>query len=86
MCDIIDLSEKYKDDDVLIEKINNLNLLSEHPKFKKGQTIEFWGGYDGDIRYRSTITGFDKDFNIYLLWDCFWFPIKDNKEREIKIC
>lgn len=59
------------------------NLLTELNGRKKGDVIEFWGGYNGDIRYRAQITGFDKDGEIYLDWDSFWFPIKDDKKRNI---
>ena len=39
-----------------------------------------------DILYRSEILGFDKnDSDIYVLWDCYWFPIKDTEIRQIKI-
>ena len=42
---------------------------------KKGDRIEFWGGYDNNIRYRSTILGFNNEGRAYVNWDCYWFPV-----------
>lgn len=42
---------------------------------KTGDVIEFWGGYDNDIRFRSTIHGFDEKGKAYVNWDCYWFPV-----------
>ena len=59
-------------------------LLTSFKELKKGDIIEFWGGYNGDIRYRAEIIGFDKDGDIYLDWDSYWFPIRDDNKRKIK--
>lgn len=48
-----------------------------------GDVIEFNGGYNNDIRYTTEILGFDEDNDIYLLWDSYWFPIKNNETRLI---
>ena len=79
------LIEIYGEDEQVLAGIESLNLKSEHPKFKKGQVIQFIGGYNSDILFTSRITGFDSDGDIYVLWDCYWFPIRDEKERQIKI-
>ncbi len=60
-------------------------LITTHPKYRVGQVIEFWGGYDNDIRYSTKIIGFDRDGEIYLFWDAYWFPIKDEPRRDIKV-
>lgn len=78
------LIDRHQDDEQIKEGIQALNLLQEHPKFKIGEIISFWGGYNNDIRYKSFITGFGKDGEIYVLWDCYWFPIKDEPKRKIK--
>jgi len=53
--------------------------------FQIGDIIEFNGGYNNDIRYTTEILGFDQDGDIYLLWDSYWFPIKDEEKRAIKL-
>lgn len=60
------------------------NLSAASGDFKAGDIIEFWGGYNNDLRYRSKIFGFNKEGGIYVIWDCYWFPIKDDKARNIK--
>ena len=58
---------------------------NEHDGFKVGDTIEFMGGYNKDICYTTIILGFDKDGDIYPLWDCYWFPIRlSDENRKIK--
>lgn len=79
------LISKYQDNQTILKGIEKMNLLKEHPKFKVGQIISFFGGNDDDIHFISKITGFDKDGGIYVLWDCFWFPIKDDLKRKIKV-
>jgi len=50
-----------------------------------GDIIEITAGYNDDIRYTVEILGFDGDGEIYLLWDSFWAPIKNNDVRSIKL-
>lgn len=50
-----------------------------------GDIIEFTSGMNNDIRYTTEILGFDGDGDIYLLWDCFWFPIRKEDTRSIKV-
>lgn len=61
------------------------NMLETNDKLglKKGDTVEFWGGYNGDIRYRANIIGFGSYGEAYMEWDCYWFPI-NLEEREYK--
>ncbi len=86
MKNIIDLTKKagYHRSSMK-EFVKKTSLLSEFGKHKKGDIIEFWAGYNDDIRYRAEIIGFDKDGDIYLDWDAYWSPIRDEKRRNIKI-
>jgi len=52
---------------------------------KIGDIIEFTSGYNDDIRYTTEILGFDEDDEIYLLWDAYWAPIKNDTKRAIKV-
>lgn len=80
-----DLIAIYKDSEDIKKGIERLNLITTHPKFKVGQAITFWGGYNNDILFKSVITGFDNDGEIYVLWDCFWSPIRDDDKRKIQL-
>lgn len=67
------------------------NLSSEHPIFKIGDVIQFWTGYYNDILVKSKIIGFGKsngeqetNDNIFIFWDCWWSPIKNDSNRNIK--
>ena len=82
---VFNLIEEHKKDEILLIKIKELNLLQTHPKFKVGQSIKFISGYESNLYYITKITGFDKDGGIYVLWDCFWFPIQDDEKRQITI-
>lgn len=79
----IDLVGKHERTPKMITMMEG--LVKEHDKFKIGQVIDFWGGANGDIRYRAEIIGFDTDGLIYVDWDCYWFPIADSEEREIDV-
>jgi hypothetical protein len=83
-----DLIERYIGDTDLFDKVVDFieaRLIDKHPKFKVGQTISFMSGYNDDINYVTKIIGFDDDKNIYVYWDCYWFPIKDNSIKNIEI-
>lgn len=80
-----DLIKRYEDDKDIEVGVSKLNLSSEHIKYKIGQEITFMAGYHGNIKYKSRITGFDADGDIYVLWDCYWSPIRDEPKREIQI-
>lgn len=54
-------------------------------KFKIGDIIQFWTGYNDDIRAQASIKGIDKDGDLYVFTDCYWCPIKDDTVRKIKI-
>ena len=87
----INLIEKFQDrKEEFLSKLKNKYYFTKNndtnKKFEVGQIIEFYGGMNNDILYRSEILGFDKnDSDIYVLWDCYWFPIKDKEIRQIKI-
>ena len=66
-------------------KIDGFKESSDDLKYSVGDIIEFTSGYNDDIRYTTEILGFDSDNEIYLLWDAYWAPIKDNEIRDIKI-
>jgi hypothetical protein len=59
-------------------------FVESHGKYSVGDIIEFTAGYNNDIRYTTEILGLDESGNIFLLWDCYWFPIKDEESRCIK--
>ena len=87
----INLIEKFQDrKEEFLSKLEIKNYFTKNndtnKKFEVGQIIEFYGGMNNDILYRSEILGFDKnDSDIYVLWDCYWFHIKDTEIRQIKI-
>lgn len=83
-----DLREKFTADEKseVISTIQKYHWFTEnHPNFKIGDVIEFVGGYNDDILYKSEIIGFTKDKEIFVLWDCYWFSIKEEEKRQIKI-
>lgn len=84
----INLYKKHSDDLLLLSKIKEMNLLQINPhnqNFKVGDMVEFISGYNMDILYTTKIVGFDLSGFIYILWDCYWFPIKDIEYRKIKV-
>ena len=67
-------------------KIEGFKETHDELDLKIGDIIEFNGGYNNDIRYTTEILGFDSDNDIYLLWESYWYPIKnDNKRNIIKV-
>lgn len=85
MEEVIDLIKRTRPE--TLDKISEFSqcLSRENPEFKVGQKILFNGGYNNDLRFRSEITGFDEDGDIYVVWDCYWFPIRNEESRDIKI-
>lgn len=89
----VDLKSKYETNgfdlecrDKFAEFKHKIDGFKEsHGKFKVGDLIYFYGGFNDDILYLTEILGFGKDGDIYLLWDCYWFPIKDEPIRGIAI-
>ena len=80
-----DLISKYENDNQIKAGIKKLSLLNTNGKYNAGDIITFYGGYTGDILFKSKITGFDKEGDIYVLWDCYWAPIRLNDvNRKIK--
>jgi len=53
-----------------------------HPKFKVGDTITFFTGYNNDIPARARIKGINGN-DIYVYNDSYWFPIQDDENRKI---
>ena len=60
----------------------------ENDEFTVGDEISFMGGFNDDILYKSKIIGIDTNGWLYLIWDCYWFPIDPTDEnRKIqKLC
>lgn len=85
----INLLTKYYANLVLTAKIgemiDQLKLNKSNTKFKVYDVIEFVGGFNNDILYTSKIMGFDNEGGIYVWWDCYWFPIKDDEVRQIEL-
>lgn len=78
---LIEKSKKYQNSALAFARKNN--LTQQNGKFSKGDVIEFWAGYNDDIRFIAEIIGFEGE-NIFLLWDCYWSPIKDDNRRKIE--
>jgi hypothetical protein len=57
---------------------------NKHEKFFIGQEIEFWTGYNDDIRARARIKGISGN-DLYVYNDCYWYPIQDNEITNIAI-
>lgn len=57
------------------------NSINE-TKFKVGQTITFFTGYNNDILASATIKAIDVN-DIYVYNDSYWYPIQDDKNRKI---
>lgn len=53
-------------------------------KYKVGDKILFYTGYNDDILASATIKGIDKN-DIYVYSDCYWFPIQDDSRRKIQL-
>lgn len=85
---VIDLTKEYSifrrsEFEIKVKEIDSYTEI--HPKFKLGDVIEFYGGFNNHILYRSKIIGFDVDGGIYVSWDCYWVPIYDDDRRKIKL-
>jgi hypothetical protein len=52
-------------------------------RFNVGEKIEFFTGYNDDIRAAATIKAISGD-EIYVYNDCYWYPIKDDQRRKIR--
>jgi hypothetical protein len=83
---IFNLIEKYASKkQEWSEKIKNFNSFSSiHQNFKIGDKIKFIGGYENNMIFETEILGFDTDGDIYVLWDCYWFSIKNDSSRNIQ--
>jgi hypothetical protein len=77
---------KHENIRIKVKEWNKKNKLdkNKHKKFKVGDKIIFLSGYHNNIRYKSEIMGIEGD-SLYVLWDCFWSPIRHEKKYKIKI-
>lgn len=90
---IINLLEKYNDDtqkefteSFEKYKVKLTGVKDTHKHLRVGDVIEFIAGYNLDIIYITKILGFDSEGDIYLLWDCYWSPIRlTDPNRKIKL-
>ena len=86
----LNLIEKYQKDTELLASWNKYKskiqgFKKSHEGYKIGDTIEFIAGYNDDILYTTIILGFDYEGDIFVLWDCYWSPIRlTDKRRQIK--
>lgn len=64
------------------EKITGFVDTNTEHDLSVGDIIQFKNGYD--IEIITQILGFDSDGDCYLLWDCYWSPIRLN-ERFTKL-
>ena len=78
----IDLRKRSEQFRQGFEKIKK-GKKAAHGRFKAGDIVEFTAGYYDHIRYTSEILGFDADGDIYILWECYWSPIRDEPARNI---
>lgn len=56
-----------------IEKMED--FTPDNETFKVGDVIEFYSGFNSDILYKSKILGFNKQGQIFVLWNCYWSPL-----------
>lgn len=56
----------------------------EHPRLKVGEVIVFMTGYNNHLKAKAKVKGFDKEGGVYVYNDSYWFPIKDNREYQIR--
>lgn len=66
-----------------IEFLSKFKNSENKTKFKVGQKITFLTGYNNDILASATIKAIDVN-DIYIYNDAYWFPILDEKKRNIK--
>ncbi len=77
-----DLIEKYKDSEIRTEfaafkgDVDGFSDENKELRLKTGDVILFNGGYNYDIQYKSEILGFNKSGYVFVLWDCYWYPIR----------
>lgn len=76
-----DLIQKHE---LMFPEILKSCYPNDNNDFKRGDIIEFWGGYNGDIKFKSIVTGGKETGEIYVLWDCHWLHIKNEQNRGIK--
>jgi hypothetical protein len=86
--DVIDLTQKRRPSNSnhapLDRLLTRLKQADNKTQFEADDIIELWGGYNSDIRYRARVLGVDGE-DIYLNWNCYWFPIQDDATRKIEL-
>lgn len=75
---ILSIREQFEEFKKKQTVIANVNYKFD---LQTGDRILFKNGYD--VEMETEILGFNEDGDAYLLWDCYWFPIR-LKERLIK--
>jgi hypothetical protein len=73
-----------KDNNTAINYCKKFKDAPNKTKYKVGNKIQFYTGYNDDILACATIKGIDKN-DIYVYSDCYWFPIQDDEKRKIKL-
>ncbi len=87
---VFDLTQKYQGRDeernqALAYKQKKCLSETNESGLKSGDIIHIISGYHSDMIYKIEIIGFDQDGDIYLLWDCYWFPVKSKRIVENKL-
>lgn len=80
----INLIEKYKQNGWDVELKEKFNIFKEKHGYntetsdnlKIGDIVKFIAGYNSDILYTTEILGFDEEGNLFVLWECYWFPVR----------
>ncbi len=80
--DLIARTEQYRQE--YTQALANSIKHYRHDKFEVGDKILFVGGLCNHLEFKSEILGFDENGGIYVLWECYWFPIYDEKVRNIR--
>ena len=65
------LREKFNEWKSKLKFIANVNYKFD---LATGDKILFKNGYD--VEMISEIIGFNEDGDAYMLWDCYWFPVR----------
>lgn len=86
---MIDLIEKYGHTEIrdkfsqFKRNVTGFTDTNTVINLKTGDVVSFFGGYDGDIHFKSEILGFNNEGEAFVLWDCYWFAI-ELRERQFK--
>lgn len=78
---LIEKCAEYRD---LAINQKHLENSTNNTRFNKGDIIEFNSGFNNDIRYVAEVAGIDNK-DIYVVWTCYWSPIRDDTITNIKL-